>query len=165
MLSIHDLSTRGRPELHRPVVTLDSWLRAHHRGELFGHDDHELIVNIDVIWCYLMALVCNYILFLEDLLFIHNVFVCFCHIWIHFVWSLCVFFACFSSIQYSNSSLHSNPSVATMTLHFYWVFSDTAVQSTYPCHGGNKAVSCESQLACDPFDESMRFHLKQCKGK
>jgi len=37
------------------------------------------------------------------------------------------------------------------------------VQSTYPCHGGNKAVSCESQLVLEPFDESARFPLHSNK--
>ena len=119
------MSTRGRPELHRPVVALDSWLRAHHRGKSFAAGsrwswiDHD---HRDVIGCYLY--VCNYtvhVVLRGSTFHTYCFCVCVCDISFDFVSPLCLF-------------LH-----LPIPVH-------TAVQSTYPCHGGNKAVSCESQV-------------------
>ena len=49
------ISPGGRPELHRPVVALDSWLRAYHRGKScaagswlawIDHDHREMLLGV-----------------------------------------------------------------------------------------------------------------------
>lgn len=160
ILSLHDLSCQ--PEdvqnyIDRSLLLTHGFvpiIEASHVQR--GHDDHELIMIIEM----LLDGICTYVI-------IHVVLrgstfhtYCFCVFLSHLLW------LCFTFVSFL-ASFHTCPfniqTIPQRTETHLWqpqlciihrIYSDTAVQSTYPCHGGNKAVSCESQLLFEPFDES-----------